>query len=239
MEKLLIVKLGMTYPSIRRVAGDFDDMVVAKTGVSAREVTVCSVYEGQPLPDISGIFAVIMTGSHAMVTKRADWSVYLEQWLREKAYNRVPVLGICYAHQLIAMALGGQADYHPGGMELGTTGICLTREGMQDPLMKGLPQEFKVQVAHAQTVTALPREGKVLAGNSFEKHHAIAVGGMTWGLQFHPEFDAEIVNMYIEEDKDWLTGKGYDVRSMHNTVEDSPCGGIILKRFVELASQRA
>ncbi len=238
MQKLLIIKAGTTYPDVYKKAGDFDDMIIGKAGLSREDVIVCPVYERQWLPELNGIYAVIITGSHAMVTKRAEWSVYLADWIREVAYNNVPLLGICYAHQLIAQALGGDAGYHPRGPEMGTTLIEITQEGKTDLLMQGLPPIIPVHVTHAQTVTELPQRSRILAYNSFEPHHAIAYGPQTWGLQFHPEFTADIVHMYIEEDKEGLEKKGYDTAAMHNSVVESPYGETILKRFIEFAETR-
>jgi GMP synthase (glutamine-hydrolysing) len=235
MKKLLIIKAGTTYPAIRNKAGDFDDMVVQRAGLAEQDVTVCPVYEKQRLPDLSGIYAVIITGSHDMVTDRADWSVYLADWIREVAFGEIPLLAICYAHQLMAAAMGGSAGYHPRGLEMGSTQIELTQEGMIDSLLRVLPASFKGHVAHAQTVTALPAGVRVLAHNSFEAHQAIAFGPGAWGLQFHPEFTADIVHMYIEEDKERLEKKGYDTAALHGSVVESLYGEVILKRFIELA----
>jgi GMP synthase-like glutamine amidotransferase len=68
--------------------------------------------------------------------------------------------------------------------------------------MQGLPVSFAVYATHAQTVTALPAGTSVLACNSFEPHHALAFGKNAWGFQFHPEFTADIVRMYIERSRD-------------------------------------
>jgi GMP synthase (glutamine-hydrolysing) len=235
MKKLLIIKLGTTYPSIRKKLGDFDDMVIAGAGLSRQDVSVYSVYEGQELPGLNGIYAAVITGSHAMVTDRASWSIYVGEWIRDTAFGKVPLLAICYAHQLMAQALGGDAGYHPGGLELGSADIELTREGMADPLLGVLPARFSGHAAHAQTVTALPAGARVLAHNSFEAHHAVAYGPGAWGLQFHPEFTAGVVHMYIDEDKERLSKRGYDIEALHRSVVESPYGGTILKRFVELA----
>jgi GMP synthase (glutamine-hydrolysing) len=237
MKKLLIIKTGTTYPSIREREGDFDDMVIAGAGLARQDVTVCPVYDSQPLPGLSGFYGVIITGSHAMVTDREKWSEQLAQWVRDAAFGRIPVLGICYAHQLLAQALGGKVGYHPGGLEMGSALIELTAEGMADPLLEVLPAKFTGHVAHAQTVTALPAGARGLAHNSFEPHHAIAFGHGTWGLQFHPEFTAGTVHMYIDEDKAWLEKKGYNTGAMHSSVVESPYGEAILKRFIELSKR--
>jgi GMP synthase (glutamine-hydrolysing) len=235
IKKLLIIKTGTSYPAIRNAAGDFDDMIMRKIGMSKKEVIACPVYEKRDLPAVQDIYAVIITGSHDMVTDRAKWSLYLAAWIKEVAFKKVPVLGICYAHQLMAQSFGGEVGYHPRGLEVGSTIVDLTDKGKKDPLFAGLPTSFPVFVGHAQTVTALPDWASVLAYNSFEPRHAVAFGPRTWGLQFHPEFTADIMHSYLNQDKEALQQAGYDTTVLHSSVTDSPYGEIILKRFIELA----
>ncbi len=210
-------------------------MIIRKAGVPNRDVIICPVYENRLLPAPHDIYAAIITGSHDMVTDRADWSLYLSDWIREAAINKIPVLGICYAHQLMAQAFRGEAGWHPHGLELGSTFIDLTEDGKNDPLFAALPLSFPVYVGHAQTVTTLPSGASVLAYNSFEPHHAIAFGPRMWGVQFHPEFTADIMRLYIEQDKEILRQAGYDTTALLSSIIDSPYGEIILKRFIQLA----
>src|SRR5690348_8631928 len=74
--------------------------------------------------DIAG---VVVTGSHSMVSHREPWSERAAQWLAGVVESdRVPVLGICYGHQLLAHALGGEAGDHPAAIEIGTVQVRTT-----------------------------------------------------------------------------------------------------------------
>ena len=53
----------------------------------------------------------------------------------------IPTLGICYGHQLLAHALGGEVGDNPNGREFGTVTVELTAEAADDPLLGGLPRE--------------------------------------------------------------------------------------------------
>ena len=236
LKQLLIVKTGTTYPAVREKAGDFDDMIIDKMGLKREDVAVCSIYQGDALLKPEGFRCVIITGSHDMVTDRSPWMVDLMDWVRDKAYGRIPMLGICFGHQLMAMALGGTADFHPRGVELGTVEVELTAEGRTDPLMAGLPARFYAHATHAQTVSVTPPGTRALAYNSHEQHHALAFGGKAWGVQFHPEYSADVVRGYIEQARHGLESRGYNVDGMLDAVQESPWGGMILKRFLELAA---
>lgn len=236
MKQLLIIKTGTTYSSVREKAGDFDDMIIGKVGLDRGDVRICRVYQEEALPRSDEFRAVIITGSHDNVTDRASWMLELMDWVCNKAYGRVAMLGICFGHQLMAMALGGTADFHPRGLEIGTVEVELTAAGRVDPLMAGLPGRFFVHATHAQTVTMPPPGAAVLAYNSHERHHALSFGKKAWGMQFHPEYTADVVRGYIEQARHGLEKRGHNVEIMLDAVQESPWGGMILKRFLKLAA---
>lgn len=233
-EKLLIVKTGTTFPAIRKNFGDFDDFIIRQAGIKTGNVIVSSVYKHESLPDLGDIAAIIITGSHAMVTEQTKWRINFSQWLRGIAHSFIPVLGICYGHQLLAQALGGQVDYHPKGKEIGTVSIELTAAGKKDTLMGVLPEKFFGHVTHAQTVITLPFNGRLLAKNNFEEHHAFTVNKNIWGVQFHPEFDAGVTRAYINEQKDSLEKEGHEMNKLLNSVQEHNYGKMLLQRFIEL-----
>jgi hypothetical protein len=99
---------------------------------------------------------VLVTGSAAFVTDHADWSERSAAWLRQTAHDDLPVFGICYGHQLLAHALGGEVAYNPAGRESGTIELELQPQAAQDPLFQGLPQHFAAHATHLQTVLRAP-----------------------------------------------------------------------------------
>lgn len=237
MKKLLIIQTGKTFSSITQAYGDFADFILNQLSIGRPDVDIVSVFETKTLPECSRVKGVIITGSHAMVTSKEDWSVYTEGWLRTLAGTSIPVLGICYGHQLIAEAFGGKVGYHPRGKEVGTTSIELTPAGKNDVLLGCMPPVFPGHVTHAQTVLELPERSVLLATNAFEPHHAYVIDGHIWGVQFHPEFTAAITKSYVAEQGQSLKQEGYDVDSIRNSVLEHEYGKILLKRFLELVNK--
>ncbi len=74
-----------------------------------------------------------------MVSEQPSWSEALKPWLQQALADNLPLLGVCYGHQLMAAAFGGISDYHPAGRESGTRTVRLTQAGQQDPLFSQLP----------------------------------------------------------------------------------------------------
>lgn len=222
--KIILLKTGSTHPAIRQRFGDFEDWFMRAW--TDCEVNLINAVTTESLPSLQGNEGVVITGSPAMVTDQEPWSEQLAQWLAQEAHNRVPILGVCYGHQLLAHALGGSVHWHPQGREIGCVDITLESAARQDPLLGILPATFKAQVTHAQSVKTLPPDAVLLAHNDFEPHHAFRVGASTWGVQFHPEFSADIMRAYIEEthaNADLLTG-----------VQDADAGSNLLERFLAL-----
>src|SRR5690606_2152618 len=151
----LIIETGQPVASMRRLGG-FPHWIRVAAGLPGREVVQVDVERGGDLPAIDGWAGVLITGSGAMVTDRADWSERTAGWLREAAYAGVPMLGICYEHQLIAHALGGEVGPNPHGREMGTVDIQTLAAAAADPLFAAAGTGFIAQSTHLQSVLRLP-----------------------------------------------------------------------------------
>jgi len=237
MKQLIIVKTGGKIASLDRVAGDYEQWIARGLGETAYPLTVVDVARGEPLPDLSTVAAIVITGSASMVTERAAWMEQGAAWLRRAVAAEVPLLGICFGHQLLAWALGGEVGYNPHGVEVGTATIRLTAEAQQDPLFSGMPATFPAQVSHRQSVLRLPAGARLLAASDKEPHQAFAVGACAWGIQFHPEFDAPIIRYFIEHYRQRLLEEGDSAERLLGSVRDSPHSASLLGRFARLVPE--
>jgi len=172
-----------------------------------------------------------------MVTDNLPWSARVAEWIPTLMELNVPFLGICYGHQLLAHALGGEVGFHPKGTEVGTVDIHLLTSYSNDPLFKSLPSTFPAHVTHAQTVLTLPQGAVHLATNSFEPNHAFRIGKCAWGVQFHPEYDASIMRSYIVNEAEDLKKEGIDVGPILDSVKETPVAASILRRFYHITME--
>jgi GMP synthase (glutamine-hydrolysing) len=238
MAAFLVLKLGSTYPAMRESRGDFEDWILAGLGVERDEVHVVDVPTGEPLPDEKTFSGVAITGSHAMVTQRHAWSERTAGWLPALVERGVPVLAICYGHQLLAEALGGRAEDNPNGRQFGTVEVTLQTAAEADPLFAGLASPCRLHVTHTQSVVSLPPGARRLASSARDPHLAFAVGECAWGVQFHPEFDRQIVCHYIEAHRQELAAQGDDPDRLIADCTDTPDGAAVLRRFAEIVHER-
>jgi GMP synthase (glutamine-hydrolysing) len=231
MRTLLIVKLGGTYSFLAEEIGDFEDWIIERSRSFSGKISVVSPVSGEPLPPISSVSGIILTGSHAMVTSQERWSEETAAWLVDALREEKPILGICYGHQLLAYALGGIVGYNPLGMEFGTTDIHLCKEARQDPIFRQLPSSFPVQVCHAQSVLELPANTCILASNAHDPHHVFRYGGNAWGVQFHPEYPPAASRIYIETEAEELRSQGKDPERLLQSIRSTPEAESILDLF--------
>ncbi|MFP4155892.1 MAG: glutamine amidotransferase [Halothiobacillaceae bacterium] len=235
MKRLFIIRLGEPHEAVARKLGYFEDWIARDLGQSAATVDPRT---GAPLPRAEDLAGVVVTGSNAMVTDRADWSERTADWLADLVGRAVPVLGICYGHQLLARALGGEVIDHPGGRELGTVPVQRLEAAADDALFAGMPSRFGVNVVHSQTVRTLPPDAVRLAANDFEPNHAFRVGCCAWGLQFHPEFRADAMRAYVDALAPQLVAEGGDPQALAAQVRETPESRSLLTRFARIAGSR-
>jgi len=253
---ILILKTGEALPPVKALYGDFEDWISKGLGCDVSDVEVANVYQGLDvalaLPKAREIGGVVITGSPAMVTERSDWSEASASWVgalvRE---NSVPVLGLCYGHQLLAHALGGEVGTNPNGREMGTvevefldarTDLASGAAGVGDAgvpdVLRTLfaPGVYPGHMSHVESVLRLPPGARVLARTALDPHSVIEFGPRQWGVQFHPEFDRAILKRYVEARREILASEGLDPDAMIEEAEETPGLTRVLARFADLAA---
>ncbi len=234
MTRVLVVKTGSTFPRLRERRGDFEDWILDGMGIPRESARVVSVHEDEPLPEPDEPRGVVVTGSPAMVSEREDWSERTAAWLAEAVEAQTPVLGICYGHQLLAHGLGGRVGINPNGRQIGTRVAELNEDSRDDPLLGGLEARLQVQVSHMEAVLELPPVARLLGSAPGDPHHAFAVGPIAWGVQFHPEFDVDVMRTYLSERRVLVEAEGLDPDRLLREARDSDHGTRLLRRFADL-----
>lgn len=156
-------------------------------------VTTFKVSEGELPPDPKEFpyGGAVISGSQVSVYDEQSWIRDVEEWAKAAHEAGVPLLGVCWGHQLVARALGGEvADM--GEYELG---YRMVRRIEASQLFNGVPRTFTAFETHTDAVVELPPDARVTATND-----AAIQGfqlGRTYGVQFHPEYDLETARWVI------------------------------------------
>lgn len=232
---VLLIKTGGTLPETRDEFGDFEEWFARGLGLPVLERT--DVFLGEAPPeDPSAFSAVIITGSTSMVSHREEWSERTAQWLARAVHAGIPVLGVCYGHQLLAHALGGVVGPNPRGRQIGTQVIEILPAAASDPLMCQLGTSVTVQTTHLESVHELPAGAVRLATSPRDENHAFRFGDRAWGLQFHPEFGADVMRGYIRARSEVIRSEGHDPDALAAGVADTPVAHSLLGRFAALVA---
>ena len=151
----------------------------------------------EQIPATFDFDGIVVTGSAASVYWDEPWIDDLLDWVTEAVNRGLPHLGVCYGHQVLAEALGGEVrdmdGYEIGYREVNRVGESILLEGLEDP--------FTVFTTHGDEVVELPPGAEPIAENDYANHgfqrdHVFTV-------QFHPEYDMETAKR-VTEGKDFL-----------------------------------
>jgi GMP synthase (glutamine-hydrolysing) len=228
---LLILVTGDPVPPTRQRVGGFAQLVRAGLGEAWSSGFVeHDARTEAALPSPHEFAGVIVTGSASSVTERAPWILRAEEYLAFAVAADHPVLGICFGHQLLGQALGGRVERNPLGREMGTVALSVVRD---DPLLDRTIEPALAHATHVDAVTVLPKQAEVLATTALDPHAALRFGERAWGVQFHPEFDEQVMREYVSTRRELLAQEGRDPAAMLAEIRAAEAGRLVLRRFVE------
>jgi GMP synthase (glutamine-hydrolysing) len=185
-DRILVVDFGAQYAQLiaRRVreAHVFSEIV-------SREISAAEIKSRDPV-------GIILSGGPASVY--ADDAYGIDLAILDLG---IPVLGICYGHQVIAEALGGVVAHNDIG-EFGPAALTVRDDSR---LLHGLPEQQQVWMSHRDAVAAPPPGFRVIASTDDSPVAAMEHPGRgLYGVQFHPEVGhtvrgQEIVKHFLHE----------------------------------------
>ena len=215
MRILVFQHVDVEHPAIFR---DF----LAEDGIAWDAVELDA---GEPVPALDGYDQLWVMGG-----PMDTWEEDQHPWLRaEKAAireavrrRRMPYLGVCLGHQLLAAALGGHVG-KSAEPEVGVLEVELTDAGRHDPLFEHIGARFKALQWHSAEVQASPPKAIVLARSPLCAVQAMRVGRHAYGLQYHCELTPATVG-------DWAVIPAYA------TALEASCGAGAMPRLQAAAA---
>ncbi len=187
---------------------------------------VWSVKDGEFPPEVTAADGYVITGSPASVHDPFDWIAKLLAFVRELHAARTPLVGLCFGHQAIALALGGRVERNPRGWRMGIAETHIHRsEAWAEPAARTI----RLYASHCEQVTRLPPDAEVFGGDEFCPNAFYTIGRHTLTTQYHPEFTPAFMNGLTDE----LDGKlPPDVISQARRELQQPAEGAIFSRWM-------
>lgn len=191
--RVTIIETGRAPGQLSEAYPRYPDMFVSLLGAADAGLAfdVVELVDGAALPDPAACEAVVITGSPSGVYDQTPWMDPLRDFVRGAFRANTPMVGVCFGHQIIADAMGGDVRKSDKGWGVGRhTYDVLERR----PWMAGAGASVSLAVSHQDQVITPPAGAVTLARSAHTEHAMLAYDqAPVMSLQGHPEFGDEFV----------------------------------------------
>ena len=180
------MKIGILTPGhppegLRQTLGDYPQMFEALLAGHGFRFATWDVENGQMPETVADADGWLVTGSRHAVYEDHTWIPPLETLICTIYAAGIPLIGVCFGHQIIAQALGGKVEKFRAGWNIGRT----------EYTFEGRPMALNAW--HQDQVITCPKEAQVIGGNDFCENAFLLYGNRAFTVQAHPEFGASII----------------------------------------------
>ena len=185
--KIGILQTGFVPETMVDQFGEYPDMFGKLLDGNGFSLETYSIVENQfpASPDVCDGW--LITGSRHGVYENHDWIPPLEDLIRNIYEKNIPLVGVCFGHQIMAQALGGKVEKFGGKWGIGQN-TYTHEDGSTSTLL----------AVHQDQVIELPPEARVTASSDFCRYAGLAYKGAAISIQPHPEFSPDFVEGIIE-----------------------------------------
>ena len=177
-----ILQTGLAPEPLAEEMGDYPDMFARLLDGQDFTFRTYRVVEMEFPASVQDCDGWLITGSRHGAYEDHPFIKPLEEFIRKAYAASVPMVGICFGHQIIAQALGGKVERFEKGWSVGPTDYDFGGETLT------------LNAWHRDQVTVRPDDAQVLACNDFCENAALVYGKRAFTVQAHPEFKDEFVD---------------------------------------------
>lgn len=196
------MKIGILEAGLLReeLAGRFDPypvMFERFLGLAGRdlEFAAYSAVRGEMPASIFECDGWLISGSRYGVYDQLEWMFPLQDFIRQLAQAGLPLIGVCFGHQIIAEALGGKVVKSDKGWGVG---VQRYRVAQGHSWMREQPASIGLYAYHQDQVVSCPQSAEVFSGSEFCPYAGLSYGDSIISVQAHPEFEEAYERALLE-----------------------------------------
>jgi len=207
--KVGILQADAVLPQFQAQFGNYPDMFQTLLSGAATGPIEFAVYDVEHLQypkTLDECDGYVITGSKKSVYDDEPWIHRLRQFVLDLHQAKIRLVGICFGHQIVATALGGDTQPAAVGWGVGIhrSELVASKEFMQPPL-----DSIAAIVSHKDQVTRLPEGAELLAGSEFCPNAMYQVQDHILTFQGHPEFCKSYSKALMDMRQDILGSEKY------------------------------
>ncbi len=190
--KIGILQCGHTPDAIRPVLGGYGQLYPAMLHGHGFTFETFSVVDMEFPSGVNDADGWLVSGSKHGAYEDLPFIPPLMDFIRAVYAADLPLVGICFGHQIIAQAMGGECVKFPDGWAVGRQTYDVQGE------------EMALNAWHQDQVVTLPKDAKVVGTNDFCKNAALVYGRTAFSVQPHPEFQSAFIEglaTHVGDDK--------------------------------------
>lgn len=198
MKRFGVLQTGHASPYTENKYGDYGKMFIEllqdERG-EGEEWKVFKVLEGE-FPsdeDLDNYNGWVITGSRHDAHGTEEWIKKLCETLQELNERKKKILGVCFGHQVLSRALGGETGRSKVGWSVGLKEVVLNPSLEKKTYGKNLPRVIRILGVHQDQVSSVPPTGELLASSPSTPVEMFSVGEHVLGIQGHPEFRKDVI----------------------------------------------
>lgn len=154
----------------------------------AFEFEAFSVICGEMPPSIYACDGWLITGSRHGVYDQLEWMAPLQDFIRELAGAQIPLVGVCFGHQIIAQALGGEVVKSDKGWGVGLHQYDVVETSAW---MKTDSEQAGIYAFHQDQIVKCPPSAELFLSSDFCPYAGLRYGDSIISVQAHPEFESD------------------------------------------------
>ncbi|KEA63162.1 glutamine amidotransferase class-I [Marinobacterium lacunae] len=227
--KIGILATGITPDTLIGQYGSYADMFVQLMGPEAHSYSIFDVRDGEFPASADQCEGWIITGSRCGVYDNLPWMQTLKQLIVDIYEADIPLVGICFGHQIIASAFGAKVEKYQGGWGVGLHTYAI--EGEHSFLDAG-ERAFTINAMHQDQVLELPPSARLFATSEFCRYAGLVYDNRILTLQAHPEFSIDYERELVRSRKSAVVPDEVADKGLETLTKDAKVDSALVAKWM-------